>query len=121
MKRFLILSFACLLNILSLSSCTYLDPTTGQPAVSGQVTIDNSIMVVERSFTLAMQVANLYTSLPRCDKVEHKLCSDRDLVLKIRNAAIKTHDLILEARKNQLLIGAAVNAVSMFGNLIPKT
>jgi hypothetical protein len=119
-NRFLIIFFVSILSLgsLSLGGCVpKVDPATGEISLGGKV--DIGIVAVERSFTLSMQVAKLYTDLPRCGKGS-RICSDPKIVLRIRNEAIRVHDLILRARGNQNLITSAAEAVKAFSFLIPK-
>ncbi len=122
MKGIFLSGFLVLALVVSLGACKANDPLTGAPVISGEVTVDVSIVTVERSFTLALNVANLYTSLPRCKSPGATVvCSDPSVVLVIRNAAIKAHNAILAARNNQALLGVAVSAVDAFSGLIPKS
>ena len=121
MKGILVLGFVVSLA-LGVGACQRVDRATGAPVVSGTVVVDNSIAAVERSFTLAMQVANLYTSQPRCKSPGATvICSDPKVVLMIRNSAIKAHGAILMARKNQAMIGMAANAVEEFSSVLPSS
>jgi hypothetical protein len=122
MKGIFLSGILALALVTSLGACKATDPVTGAPVISGQATVDVNIASVERSFTLALNVANLYTSLPRCKTPGATVvCSDPSVVLMIRNAAIKAHNAILAARNNQALIGTAVSAVDAFSSLVPKS
>lgn len=121
MRKLLAISFGMALGALALTGCKGTDATTGQPVTSGVAVVDVSISSVEQSFTLGMQLANLYTSLPRCGKTEAKICSDVKVVRMIREYAIKAHNALLMARENQNLIGAAVSAVNEFNLVVPKS
>lgn len=94
---------------------------TGYVIQSGDVTVVKSIAAAEQGLTLAMSAALVYTSLPRCGAVGATvICSDRDLVREIREAAIKAHNALLDAKANAALIGAAVAAIDTFRAIVPR-
>lgn len=90
------------------------------PAPSSNVATAKSVAAAEQSLTLAMQTATIYTDLPRCGSAGATVvCSDRDIVRQIRLAAIKAHNLMVKARKNEALLGGALNAIDALSNIIP--
>lgn len=98
---------------------TPIDAAAPPPSSSVPI-VATSVSAAGRSLTLAMQMAKVYTDLPRCDSHGATvLCSDRETVRAIREAAIKAHNAYLAARKNEALLGAAVSAINLFTNIIP--
>lgn len=117
MKSFIGVSLAVVLSLGVVGCNNSSDRTT---AVSGVESVDVSIAAVENSLTLALIGAKVYTDLPRCRDMGPRICSDVRVVRKIREYAIKAHDAVVMARRNQQLIGLAINVVAQFESVVPR-
>ena len=95
-------------------------PSVVTAPVSNVPVVNRGLAVAEQTFTLAMELATEYTSLPRCDVSTKRPCSDREVARKIRRAAIEANGLLDKARSNEALVGPALAAVDVFRAIVPN-
>jgi hypothetical protein len=82
-------------------------------------TISNSVAALQLSLTGAINMALIYTRLPRCH-VAPPPCSDQAKVQQIKDYELKAYDLVKAARENEALIGVAMVAIDTLVKVIPR-
>lgn len=97
--------------LLALAACT-----------TPSATVSNSVLAAGKLLQVTEQTAQLYTDLPRCGSIparDKPLCSDPALAAKMAEADRKAYAAVETARRNEALIGAALDAISAYQDLIP--
>ena len=81
--------------------------------------VSRSVAVAEQTLTLLETAALGYATLPRCG-TGVKICSDKEVVRKIRAYAIQAHNALVIARQNETMVERVWVAIGLLRSVIPS-
>lgn len=92
-------------------------PVPQTASVPAHEVVVKSVVAAEQALTVVERIALAYVSLPRCGRTEARLCSDSQVVARIRDLDQRAFDAVMAARRNQGTVEfawAAVEALRAF-------